>query len=363
MVDYSKLKLLKSGSVKDIYLWAERVGDQNLLLFRFTDYTSVKDYGRLPFTVPDKGKAICAMSVNNFMLLEEMGIRTTFVAQEDDDAIVVKEVAVVDPDRNDFSRYTKNVLIPIEVIARNMITETSSARKRMEAGTLHPWQLGLTSLPEHYPVILPKAFIDGSTKLRESDEYLNWDQLINLCKMPIGIANEIDIQTRRINEYALSKGRSGGLTVFDFKVEYALDENGRLTLADVPLAVDEITCAYTGSFKDLSELVGLDIFVAGKNHNLMGCVNASKQIIRDHYDAAEPEWVKALEKAKKEKAGKRNYPKPSPIPEKLIELSSEMFKGVANAWAGNEVFTRVRSLDEISEDYKKWAISFYEIRS
>lgn len=364
-IDYNELKLIKRGSVKDIYLWREgKNGEPNLLLFRFTDDSSVKDYGKLPFKIPHKGEAICAMSVENFRGLRELGANTIFIEQADKDAIIVKEVAVIDPDKNDMSKFKSNVLIPLEIIARNFVTFTSSAKRRLDDGTLHYLQLGLSEMPKSYPVLLPMAVIDGSTKLRASDEYLPWDQLCGMCKLPVSLANEMNIETRLINNYALEKGQKSGVLTFDFKVEYALDEHGNLILTDVPLAVDEITCAYVGPFNDLSEFKEkpFKIFTAGKVHDMDAKVNTSKQIIRDHYDAAEPEWVAALKEAKKAKIPKEQYPRPNPIPDKLLSLSSEMFMALANEWGGQKHFTGVRSLEAVAAEYKMWAAGFYELR-
>lgn len=362
-INYDNLELIRSGSVKDIYRWTRMADDPpDLLLFHFTDHTSVKDYGRLPFTIPDKGKALCEMAATNFVALEKAGIPTCFMEQVADDAIIVKSVSIVDPDKEDLSRYHSNVLIPLEIICRNVVTETSSAQRRLEkGGGLHPWQLGLPVWPNAYPVVLPLPFVEGSTKLRQSDEYLPWKMLVDLCKVPFRRMSELDLLTRKINQYALQRGSQSGLVVFDFKVEYGLDEHGDVFLIDVPLAVDEITCAYTGPFADLRDFSGkLKVFVPGKNHSLDAAVNTSKQIIRDHYDAAEPEWVAALEQAKREKKSKAEYPKPNPIPDELIDLASEMFKGLANAWGGAQHFS-VKSLDETAREYKEWARKFYEI--
>lgn len=368
-IDYNKLELLTKGSVKDIHLWQRSKGeDPNKLLFTFTDDTSVKDYGKLPFKIPYKGEAICQMSVANFKALEALGINTVFVEQVADNAIVVNEVAVLDPIKNDMTKYRRNVLIPLEIIARNVITQTSSARKRLSKGTLHPSQLGLSEMPKSYPVILPMTFIDGSTKLvKTGDEYLPWDQLIGMCRLPMSIANQMNIQTRQINEYALTRGAGSGFLIFDFKVEYAFDKDGKLILTDVPLAVDEITCAYTGPFNDISEFVErLKVFTPGKVHDQDAYVNTSKQIVRDHYDAAEPEWVKEIEKAKEEAKAqgltKPNYPIPNPMPEALVEMCSEIFRGLSNAWCQTNHFKDIKPLEASVKDYKAWAEKAYNLK-
>ena len=365
LFDPTGLELLAVGSVKDIHVLEDAHGRGTRILgFRFTDDSSVKDYGKLPWTTPHKGEALCAMSVYNFEQLEARGIPTTFIEQIADDAIAVREVAVFDPETEPGAMPTHDVLVPIEWIIRNVITYTSSARKRLEAGDLTPRELGLSGMPEAYPVVLPKAFGDGSTKLRAGDDYLPWDQLCELCQLPVAQANAIDIMTRQINQYALGRGREVGYLPFDFKVEWALDSAGDLVLTDVPLAVDEITGAYIGRFGDLRELMhgGLDVFVPGKNHDPAAAVNASKQIYRDHYDAAEPGWVAALTTAKKAGVPKSQYPAAPGVPDELIHHGSTLFQALANAWCGRDVFPGVASLQQASEGYKQWAMGAYEVR-
>ena len=48
--------------------------DQSLgeAIFEFTDDSSVKDYGKLPFTTPFKGEDLCAMATQSFMDLQTL---------------------------------------------------------------------------------------------------------------------------------------------------------------------------------------------------------------------------------------------------------------------------------------------------
>ena len=102
----------------------------------------------------------------------------------------------------------------------------------METGNIHPLVMGLSKLPDKYPIILPKMFFDGSTKLGATDDYLPWDQLKSLSGESTELLNEIEIQTRRIGQYALKKAQPLGLLINDFKLEWALNQNGELMLAD-----------------------------------------------------------------------------------------------------------------------------------
>ncbi len=355
--------ILYRGTVKNVrQVKACKAGSAGLAIFEFSSDSSIKDYGKLPFTTPFKGEDLCAMAVQSFLEIEALGINTVFVEKLNSTAILVQLVDVIDPQQKDLRKIQTNRLVPLECIIRNVVTTTSSARKRLENGSMHPLAMGLSKLPDKYPVILPKMFFDGSTKLGPTDDYLPWDQLKSLSGESTELLNDIELQTRRIGQYALQKGADLGLIINDFKLEWALNEKGELMLADVPLAMDEITSAYCGSsFNSLDELdPNLPIFVPAINHSKDSYVNVSKQIYRDHYVAAHPEWCQSLEAAKSNKLSKSEYPVPEPPPEKLVNLVSEMFAGLRNLWTPQDT-RHARSLCESTQAYKQWAMQYYQV--
>jgi len=331
-------------------------------IFEFTDYSSVKDYGQLPFETSFKGEDLCTMAVESFRGIEQLGIKTLFRERVSKNAMMVASVQVLNPDHVDLSEVRTCRLIPLECIVRNLVTQTSSARKRLKSGELLPQSLGLESMPQSFPVILPRMFVEGSTKLRAVDEYLSWEELRNLCKESVEIFNRIDLFSRMIGAYALKKGSACGLIINDFKLEWALDAKGDLALADIPLAIDEITSAYVGRpFQSLDEFHdNIEIFVPGKNHNPEAFVNVSKQIFRDHYSAAHPDWVSALREAQDKGLKQRDYPKPPAIPQKLNELAVGMFGGLRNLWCP-AMLRDAPPMEQSVADYKSWASEFYEL--
>ena len=70
-------------------------------------------------------------------------------------------------------------------------------------------------------------FFDGSTKLGATDDYLPWDQLKSLSGESTELLNEIEIQTRRIGQYALKKGSTLGLLINDFKTRMGTQSKWR----------------------------------------------------------------------------------------------------------------------------------------
>jgi phosphoribosylaminoimidazole-succinocarboxamide synthase len=360
-MNYKQYPLIYEGSVKRIFeIRKPESSKMGEAVFEFTDDSSVKDYGKLPFKTPFKGEDLCAMAVTGFQEIEKLGIPTIYQEQISEIAIRVQSVPVLDPDRVDLSRFPSNRLVPLETILRHVITPQSSARKRLASGALHPQALGLDSVPETYPYILPRMFFEGSTKLRNVDEYLSWEALKSMSKESVEVLNQIEIYARSIGLYALRKGGSLGLIINDFKLEWALNEAGEPILADIPLAIDEITSAYTGRpFQSLDEFrQGYSLFLPGIHHDPKGLVNLSKQIYRDHYLAAEPEWIFELERSQARKADPSDYPDAPEVPEPLIDFASQFFGGLRNLWcSGNS--RPVRALPETIMRYKEWASSYY----
>tara|TARA_Y100000589_G_scaffold57403_2_gene47732 strand:- start:1783 stop:2883 length:1101 start_codon:yes stop_codon:yes gene_type:complete len=364
-MEIEKYPILYRGTVKNVRQVKACTEDSaGIAIFEFSSDSSIKDYGKLPFKTPFKGEDLCAMAVQSFLDIEALGINTVFIEKLNPTAIMVQLVDVIDPQKKDLRKILKNRLVPLECIIRNVVTATSSARKRMENGSIHPLVMGLSKLPDKYPVILPKMFFDGSTKIGTTDDYLPWDQLKSLSGESTELLNEIELQTRRVGQYALRKGSALGLVINDFKLEWALNESSELMLADVPLAMDEITSAYCGSsFTSLDELnPNLPIFTPAINHHQDSYVNVSKQIYRDHYTAAHPDWCRELEEAKSNNLSKSKYPVPNPPPDTLINLVSEMFAGLRNLWVPKNK-RGARPLTESTRDYKEWAKHYYQIES
>ncbi len=364
-MEIEKYPILYRGTVKNVRQVKACTEDSaGIAIFEFSSDSSIKDYGKLPFKTPFKGEDLCAMAVQSFLDIEALGINTVFIEKLNPTAIMVQLVDVIDPQKKDLRKILKNRLVPLECIIRNVVTATSSARKRMENGSIHPLVMGLSKLPDEYPVILPKMFFDGSTKIGTTDDYLPWDQLKSLSGESTELLNEIELQTRRVGQYALRKGSALGLVINDFKLEWALNESSELMLADVPLAMDEITSAYCGSsFTSLDELnPNLPIFTPAINHHQDSYVNVSKQIYRDHYTAAHPDWCRELEEAKSNNLSKSKYPVPNPPPDTLINLVSEMFAGLRNLWVPKNK-RGARPLTESTRDYKEWAKHYYQIES
>jgi phosphoribosylaminoimidazole-succinocarboxamide synthase len=362
MINIKKYPIKIQGSVKNIRVVKEVTqSSMGEYIFEFTDDTSVKDKGKLGFETKNKGASMCETAVYNCLALEQKGIPTIFREKVAENAILVDGVQVLNPDEIDFSQLEKrNCLFPVEVISRDIVTSTSSAAKRLRSGKLHYEALGLSKMPRSFPVVLPKTYVDGSTKLRGSDEYLPWDQLKELAYASTADMNQVDRYVRETTRFGLEQGARAGFLIFDHKDEYAYNDEGDLILADIPLCLDEITGAMVGKFADLDDFRGsFTIFRAGTQHE--GYVNASKQIYRDHYDAKHPSWCEEVRQGLLAGVAKSDLPVAPQPPEALVTFVSNIYQAFANAWIGEKKF-EVEDLDECCQQYKKWATEFYELR-
>ena len=63
--------ILYRGTVKNVrQVKACKADSAGLAIFEFSSDSSIKDYGKLPFTTPFKGEDLCAMAVQSFLEIE-----------------------------------------------------------------------------------------------------------------------------------------------------------------------------------------------------------------------------------------------------------------------------------------------------
>jgi phosphoribosylaminoimidazole-succinocarboxamide synthase len=182
------------GSVKDLHIISKPTEETHGVgVFFFSDRYSVFDWGEMPDHIPDKGASLCILTSYFFELMAEKGIKSHYIAMEDEGGneirfkdlkepvrrMKVKLYRVVEPDYDgsayDYSKFKSlqsNYLIPLEIIYRFSLPEGSSVFKRLERGDLSPEDLGLKEKPVP-GTVLEKPFVDFSTKLEHFDRYLS----------------------------------------------------------------------------------------------------------------------------------------------------------------------------------------------
>ena len=334
------------GSVKDLIVIEKPLKNKTGRgRFLFSNRYSVFDWGEMPDHIPNKGKSLCISAAYFFEKLESMGIRTHYLGLVKDgqskklseikipvDIMEVKLLRVLKPlkttdgyDYSDYKKEDKNFLVPLEVIFRNSLPAGSSVFKRFEKGELKLKELGLEKLPipgEN----LETPFLDVSTKLEESDRYMNWKEAKEITNFNDDQLNEISDITTRVNRLITEEANRIGLKYEDGKIEFGLDVNKKLLMVDVLGTLDE--CRFT--FKEMP---------------------ISKEIARLYY--RKTNWYKELIDAKKN--DELNWKEkvnlsPPPLPARLKELISMAYCAFTNEITGRVWFPKIPAMKKILEE-------------
>lgn len=191
-----KVNLLYEGKGKRLFT----TKDENLLIAEFKDDLTA-------FNAQKKGSENGKGALNNkistqiFKLLESKGIKTHLVQTLDETHQVVKACKI----------------IPIEVVVRNIATGSLTKRLGIKDGEILP-----------FPLI---EFYYKDDKL--GDPLINDEHclVLNLIK------SESDLEVlrhmgREINSIMKSFFEKRNLTLVDFKVEFGVDKDGTILLAD-----------------------------------------------------------------------------------------------------------------------------------
>ena len=302
--------------------------------FVFTDDYSVFDWGKMPDAVPDKGASLCAMGAFNFELLEAAGVPThyrgvvadgeTVSLDEADEpptemAIDLTQVPDLPHDGRDydydayFGAAGDNYLIPLEVVFRNTVPVGSSLRSRAD-----PADFGLDH--DEWPdevVALPEPVVEFSTKLEESDRYIDRDEADALAGEPSVAALE-DVALA-VNEIVTERAREAGFVHEDGKIE-CFYHDGEIHVADVVGTFDENRFSYDGQ-------------------------EVSKEVLRQYHKRTQPEWVAAVADAKEQAKAEDVADwkslcdrSPEPLSADVIEVARDLYTAGANAYLGRELF-------------------------
>ncbi len=333
------------GSVKDLTILkkpgAKKAG---IGTFLFSDRYSVFDYGEMPDKIENKGASLCLVSAYFFEELERKGIDTHYLGLVEDGKVKqlneisnavnemkVRLFRVIKPVKKkneyDYSKFKEglvNYLVPLEVIYRNFLPEGSSVFRRLEAGELSLEELGL----EDYPspgTMLEKPFIDFSTKLEDGDRYLSVEE----AKRISGLGEKFDelVDTvKRVNEIITEKTSKVGIRNEDGKLEFAVDESGKLVVVDAVGTLDE--CRFS-----------------------MDGFQLSKEILRQHY--RKTYWYKRLKVTKGMENWRKIMGRPPNLPKELREGVSKMYQAFANEIIGRKFFD-VPSLRKVVKELKSF---------
>ena len=311
--------------------------------FVFTDDYSVFDWGKMPDTIPKKGRSLCTMGAFNFEHLEREGIPTHYRGVVPDGgaepvtveavqeapremAIDLTQVPELPHDGRDYdydayhAEGGGNYLVPLEIVFRNQVPIGSSLRSRSD-----PEDHGLDydRWPDR-PVDLDEPIVEFSTKYEESDRYLDRGEADDIAGR--ASIDELETIAREVNRIVTERAAEVDIDHQDGKIE-CLYYDGEIRVADVVGTFDENRFAYEGQ-------------------------QLSKEVLRQYHKRTQAEWVEAVDAAKtaakeRDRADWKELcdRSPDPLSKEVLAVARDMYAAGANAYVGRELFD-APALDE-----------------
>jgi len=188
-------EMIYEGKAKKIYSTEE----EDKLIIHYKDDATAFD-GKKKGKIKSKGKYNLEISNIFFMLLEDNDIKSHLIRQINDTDILVKKVDI----------------IPIEVVLRNVAAGSLAKRLGLEEGT----KLNRPILEYYYK--------DDEL----GDPLINRYHIIERNLATEGQLKLLDILGFKINKVLTNFLEDKDLILVDFKLEFGLDKNGNIILAD-----------------------------------------------------------------------------------------------------------------------------------
>lgn len=340
----TELKLVYEGSVKRVYAPATS-GDH--LWFHFTDDYSVFDWGKMPDTICNKGRALTLMGAYFFERLQQKGIRSHYKGLVEENDELYLEVLRADVHRPQCvsvlgqSVYyyapvpasSRTRLVPLEVVFRFGMPSGSSLKERLQKDPDYARVLGLKSIPAEGSWF-EKPVLEFFTKLEPKDRLLSLpeamaisgitgEQFQSLCELALKAATEL---------FSIFKEQQ--IELWDGKFEFIIF-NDELLLAD-SIGPDELRLIY----KD---------------------VHLSKEIIRQVYRGTA--WEKALKEAQKiaRERGNEDWKRicveelgqqPERLPVEFKEKIDHLYSSLADTISGKQFFASEPDLETLVTSLK-----------
>jgi phosphoribosylaminoimidazole-succinocarboxamide synthase len=191
----SALQKLYEGKAKILY----STDDPEILLSWFKDDATAFNAQKRG-VIANKGRMNCAIAAHLFKKLAATGISTHFIDQPAPDQMRVKAVKI----------------IPLEVVVRNIVAGSLSQQTGLSLGT-----------PLSQPLV---EFYYKNDAL--GDPLLTRDRLFLLDLATPDQVEQLQTLALRINEILIEFFRQCQITLVDFKLEFGLDSQGQILLAD-----------------------------------------------------------------------------------------------------------------------------------
>ena len=363
------MKLLKHGSVKDIY----QGESDDRLIFTFSDRYSVFDWGPMPDTLKNKAKTLGVMCSLLFKELSDpeswkkwfkkegiegplakellaKGVQTHFISALDDqmkeadifsmgDSILVERCHVPQipfvNGRYDYEFYKEksvDTLVPLEVIFRHGLPSGSSLFDRLEDSAYRK-ELGIEGIPKQ-GAYFDRPLIEFSTKLEHTDRYISRKDAMEMAGMSDGEMAKLIQLTEVLALRLKSIFNDIGVCLWDGKFEFAfiqgekerdfklVDSMGpdevRLTLSDIHLSKEMLRQFY-------------------RTVDWADCVKKAKAIAKER---KESHWQKICTEELKSS--------PPLLPKPLKEKGEFIYQSICNALSYRQTGKKIFDAPELS---------------
>ena len=187
--------MLCEGKAKRVYIGSN---PEEVIIYYKDDATAFN--GVKKAYINNKGIINNEITSILFMYLEEKGVATHFVKKINDREQICQKVDI----------------IPLEVIIRNYISGSMAKRLAIKEGTK----------PNN--VIMELSYKDDSLH----DPLINNDHAVALGVVTYDQLAIMEQQARKINDVLSELFSELGIILVDFKIEFGLDKNGNIVLAD-----------------------------------------------------------------------------------------------------------------------------------
>ena len=213
-----KLDLLYEGKAKRIY----KTSDENVVWVEYKDSATAFN-GEKKAQITGKGRLNNEITSLLFEKLRQDGVQNHFIKKVSDIEQLVKKVEI----------------IPLEVVVRNIIAGSLSKRLGIEEGTP-----------------LEESIVEFYFKNDDLGDPLVTEDHIKTLKLAtpeqLHVLREIGL---KVNDILLAHFSSCNLRLVDFKLEFGIDEDGQIMLAD---EISPDTCRLWD--KDTNEKFDKDVF-------------------------------------------------------------------------------------------------------
>ncbi len=384
--EQNKLKLAYEGSVKRVW---QCPWEKDALLFQFTDDYSVFDWGKMPDTIENKGRALAVFGAYFFELLEKptfwqelskqnapnnldkdylqrlaqgklmkslqnSGLESHFLglvkengerlglseaaASQESIYMQVRKAEVQRPQplvvlgQNIFhypavDRSAKTRLIPLEVVFRFGMPQGSSLKDRLKKDADYASVLGLKSVPSEGE-LFDRPVLEFYTKLEPRDRLLSVQEAILISGLDQEHFQDLVERAQLISLALFHTFARRGIQLWDGKFEFILHDD-KVLLAD-SIGPDELRLLYEGA-------------------------HLSKEMIRQVYRGTS--WEKSLKEAQnlarercslewKEICKAELNSSPEPFSSEIRSLLNKLYGVIANRVSDEALFKDHPQLDE-----------------